>query len=493
MVAGHIFDEDGLQRPVGELRQRVLGFLSAAHLTSRERLVVSEFFGLWAFPAEISGTRGVVAFSGVSKTIAEEAIESAMTKLAGHVEPFRLAVVSDLVLQAEVDPFTTLATNDLFTDLPDDDQLKVKRAAIRHAFDLTDRASNAGDLQAGVMALAVRHNVQQFSVETGRISVRQEHRNAARAACSIALHELIRSENLPAISSGKADTLLLATRRSTIPGRQIEHPRYGLFSAATLDSDLFILLAGHVFNRDDPNGLYADLAIEVLLSGQAAQLLDRDTFETVIYALVRGLASHSNWRVIDLANWYAASQPLAWNTVLFTSWAGHVASNHQFDQLAWRLTRTAERQIALLPAHSYGESQHKLATYQIELIRSGCCLREADRHVAASKSDAARAAWAAGNDHLHRARTAWTSTTTKSTNGVEGLSLALRRIELLLLGDLMVAAGHDIDTEGAQRTTALRLMGQAQELIDQASSHDQDVEQYQNRLDLLTAAFARLG
>lgn len=341
-VAGHVFDEQGRQRSTGQLRQLMQRTVAASNLTKREELVVSEFFGLWSYPADLASKRGVAAFAGIGRTVAEEAIDSALSKIAHNLEPSHLDNGEQLALQTEADPFLALAESERFDGLGDADQLAVKRAAIQHAFDLTERAPNARNLQAAIRTLAVRHHIQEFTTEIERHLVRQEHRNAAYAACSIALHELLSEESLSAVENGNLETLLLSTRRLLVPGRHVDHPKYGQLSAADLDDDLLVIVFGKVFNRDDPDGLYADLSMEVLLSGQARGLLDHDTFDTAVYALVRGLASQSDWRVIDLADWYAANHPLTWNTVLFTGWAAHVASNQQYDQLAWRLTRTAE-------------------------------------------------------------------------------------------------------------------------------------------------------
>lgn len=484
-IAGHVFGDSGGQRSAGEIGALIHRLVLASNLTKREALVVSEFFGLWSYPADLASARGVAAFAGIGRTAAEEAIDSALSKIARNLEPSHLDNGEQLAMQTEADPFLALAESERFDGLGDADQLAVKRAAIQHAFDLTERAPNARNLQAAIRALAVRHHIHGFTTEIERHLVRQEHRNAANAACSIALHELLSEESLFAVENGNLETLLLSTRRLLVPGRHVDHPRYGLLSADDLDDDLLVIVFGKVFNRDDPDGLYADLSMEVLLSGQARRFLDQDTFETAVYALVRGLASQSDWRVIDLADWYAVNHPLSWNTVLFTGWAAHVASNQQYDHLAWRLTRTAERQIRLLPKSVYSKNKHALATYQLELIRSGCCLREGDRFLASNRPGEAHKQLVAGQGHLLRARTAWASATIKQSNGLEGLAMVIRRIELLVLEDLIGPSEEAGSTAPKERTTARRLLHQAQDLVDNATSHDQDVEQFQNRIDLL--------
>jgi hypothetical protein len=500
----YVFDGDG-QRSLGEIRSLVHLQIIRAELKSSDLLAASEYFGLCGFPVDLVGSstslvgmmprrlgRGPAGRSTAS-TILNRAVE----KIAATMEP--RPGPAGLIARPDVDP---LQRPEFVQRLPADvvERSSVLSVIHRLACDFVAQSSSAPQIRAALGAWA-ETNVVSFSAAPilGSAKVRAEHRNAARAALSVAMFEILADENLLAAAADPVRSPLVWADL-TVPSviRGAEHPKYG-FLSGELTADELVLMAGEVFDRRDPDGKIAAAVLDHLHAGRHRELFDDDVAKTVVWALGRGLASTGSWRVIELARWYSANEGEDLTTVSLLAWSAHVASLHRHDTLTWQYASAAERLLDELHNSTGVAPRHRdLVVFQIELIRSGCRLREADRMAESGDPAGAGSLLREAHSRLEQARLAWQAAQTSKPSVASdpsptgGLALALRMAEIYFVAGRMRQRDQPVDGFDREFSVCRRFIEDARSLLEthRRDGDDDDVV-LAERLDLLEAALSQ--
>ena len=499
-VAGSLVGSDGL-RSVAEVRAGLVDAVRGTSLSDVQLLVLSEFFGLESYPADLSGgssslvgavpTRrpGVVGVASRSSVAA--LIDEAVEMVAGVYSPE--AAGADVALVPELDPIDRwwlVEPPAAGRRLDSGERARLLESGFVGAFDLVDRAGAARSINDALWRWGHRHLAPDFGarVEGG---VRFEHRHAAFAALAVSLWELTSDgEVLDRVLDSSGVVGWVGPAPVAHAARAAEHPRRDeVLSEVT--GDELVVLCGEVFERRD-GGRAADLVTDVVVSGRHRELLDADAATTVVWALGRGLASVGAWRVVELARWYWLGEPLDLTAVSLVAWSAHVASLHLHDGLAWRLCALADRSgRELHGAGSASDRQLQLVRFQVDLIRSGCRMREGDRFEQADRFDRAGAALRQSVQLVESAQQAWNESREGRVDPTAGLALMLRRMEILFLAGRLRHRGHPVDGISGEFTKVRALSAEVRRILDEfGDDEDDDDRIIGERLDLLDAALA---
>lgn len=497
-IAGYLIEADGTQRSIGEFGSELGRVAQESELDDTELLVLTEFFGLNGFPAGLSTGRdalvGMVAMPSSPKPAGRSTVakllDRAVAKFAMTLAPRPFP--RDVILRPEPDPATrrwVLAPPALGRQLRASELADLLEAALYAAFDLIERSEMFGQVNAALHEWGQKH--LGLNQPIGPIpKLRPEHRHAANAVLAVTLWEIAHSK--PQVNRALAGEPILGwvgVPRISTGGRLAIHPKYGPMMSG-LDADELVLLTGEVMEGRDSTGRAADLVMDEVLAGRHRQLFDADTRNTVLRALGRGLAAAGSWRTIELARWYGEYEPLSLTTVSLVAWSAHVASLHRHDTLAWRLTSLAERLAGVLHKQGQASPRHLAqVTYQVELIRSGCRVREADRWRGAENVRQATRGVIEATQRLQLTQTA-AGQLGQHGHLSRSITIQLRLIEILLVTARLRDSGHPVDGFENERSNALRL---AREIDRRLSSSPADIDDddfaiLRRRLDLLLAA-----
>lgn len=460
-VAGYVVRPTGEQRSLPEVASAVAAVVNELDLSDQELLVLGEYFGLSGYPRRLVG--GPDALTGVlaapsdrlspraaSRSTVTDVTTSAVGKLA---EALEVRVAAPHRLQPEREPSLepwVRSPECLGRPLTPAEYSSLLSVAHELAFDLLVEAGVADEVRRA-LHLWARDRLGVCSPEESPDRLRPEYRNAAHAVLATTLWELTRSrETLDPAVEDDAPTLWPGPLRLPTGGRVAVHPNHGAFGS-NLNADQLVLLAGEVMEgRDDGRGV--SLILDHLLSAREP-LHDADTSDTLVYALGRGLAAQNDWQVVELARWYQSVAPDSATLVTLVAWAANVASHHQHDGYAWRLCATAER---LAESASPGSSQGKL--WQVELVRSGCRVREAARWSRTSNVTRASSALREAAAHLRRAEAS-----TRPASPTRWATEQLRQIEILLVA-------HDAFRQGAATLEVRHPLRDARAVADRLAS-----------------------
>ena len=401
--------------------------------------LLQAFYGLSGYPADLVGLAGSalvggVATGGSTKAASRSAI-AARRKLARELalenvdEPWK----QDFAPRVETDPLATPALRQRLENLDDFAVARVVEAGLAAAFDWTDEASSADALHAALIAWGRLHNVD-VGVSESEAPYRQEHRNSANAVMSICLWQIVsHDELLQGVLNGShiAAWLQLPDVSPSLPLTT------GLSDGSVVDLSMnaaeLIRLVDDVHHLRDPSSGRAAIAVEMFRTGRAEALLGAEE-GAVIWMLGYGLGASDSWQIVELARWYARERERDWRTISLISWSAHVASMHLHDSLAWRLTSLAQRWALDLVDHD--QQRLALMTFNSELIRSGCRVREADRLCELEPAQASRRLNEAKH-HLGLARDALLNATNNEADVEVSLPLGLRRIEVVLVSAVL--------------------------------------------------------
>lgn len=376
-VAGYVFGDQGEVRPFGEIHGSVVDAYRRADMEPIERLVVGEYFGLVAFPTDLTGgpaplvgrvrtstgRQGKVA----SRSAVAAARMSGVAAIAGALGPAPLE--RSMALAPIGDPLDDASLR-RHLGLGDDLDLDLLEACLFAAYDLTDRAARADEVRRALDSWK-RKWISGASTQTERL-VSFGARHAAFAALHVALwNSGTRNDSEPV--EMRVPVVLWPATAIDRPraGRVIVTERWGVIDQADLTADDLVCLCGLVFNGDDVDGSVADFVIPILALPHTASPLTRRAYGLVVWSVVRHLASRGDWRAMELIMAIAAADRLTADLPQFLAWAAHVASLFDHVALAWRLANQADRLIDRQPASAP-------VRRTVLQVRSGILVRSAD-------------------------------------------------------------------------------------------------------------------
>lgn len=471
----------------GQLWSLLNAALSNSGIPQFDASVVRAFYGLSGYPADLTssssiGLVGDIGQSGSATPMSRSSL-SARRKLAKELTISSLPqeFQRDFETNAEPDPMMDRELHRMFAKfrLDEDDVSKVLGAAMYSAFDWVDEARSAAALQSALAAWGHKNDTS-IGITKSRVSYRQEHRNAAKAVMSICLWRIVSdNELLETCRTGTPAAVWLA-----LPDLASELPLVAeLASGARVDRDMdpvdLLKLVGDVHHQRDSSGRLAALATDMFRSGRARDLLGADEGPT-IWMLGYGLGGSGSWAVVELARWYACERPLDWRTISLLSWSAHVASLHLHDSLAWQMTTLAKRWAEDI--HGDDGRRFQLKMFNIELIRAGCRVREADRLAAHAPVRAAESLQRA-NQCLSLARDALVIANPDGTDAEVSLPLGLRRIEILVVAADLRELGRPVEGLNNERRRARRLLDQAWVTFEERAGVDEGNDaMYEQRL-----------
>ena len=511
-IAGHISDGE-TQFSIAQIQSKLVDSISRVGLSGSEHLAVSEYYGLLQYPLNLSsgdsllvGSLATASGKVAGRSSVAALLKSASAKLDEVLNPKPLS--SSWMLVPEVDPLE----RDWLEVLPPRSLSSVERsrllsAALVGAQDFVYRADNAEFIRAGLQEWAVKHHVPFSELARslgGGVSPRFEHRRAAFAALAVSLWEILHDgAALDRATSARSSGLVLVSA-PVLSGRVAEQSKHGVVSSGGMDGDELVLLAGDVFEGKALDERTASAVLDEFYARRHEALLSEDNATTLVWAFGRGLAASESWKIVSLARWYSHTYDPDLTTASLLSWAGHVASLHLYDDLAWRLVAVAERTATeLAKAGVASERRMHLIRFQVELVRSGCRLREADRLIESDELERAQPILIQAMKHLASAQVGWQSAGTGEDGALvkrhvlEGMSLDLRAMEIVFLAARMRRLGSPVsgfDDELPQlqeRLTAARGTFDANRRPD-----DPDDDVLEQRIELLESVVAeefRLG
>lgn len=378
-VAGYIHQSDGTMRPFGELHQAVVDAYLRADLDPISRLVISEYYGLVAFPSDLaSGPNPLLGrvrtstnrqSAVASRSAISAARKSGVEAMAAALTPRPLGLAAPLVPLG--DPLEDERLRKRL-DLDGDPDEALLEACVYAAFDLTDRSSMGEEIRRAVEDWKRRWlGGPEPAV---KLSVPFAAQRAAFAALHLALWDLGPLAARRDSRDPPAPIVLWPPSAidSPKPGRVIATERWGVIDQVDLTREDLICLVGLVFNDQDPDGAAADFVIPILAHPEAAPPVNKRTYDLLVWGVIRFLASRGDWRAMELVMALATSTRRPANTPLYLAWAAHVASMFHHDALAWRLTNQADRLIDRRP-----ELKHTTGRIVLQ-VRSGISARAAD-------------------------------------------------------------------------------------------------------------------
>jgi len=378
-VAGYLFTPQGAMRPFGQIHEAVVLAYRRADLQPIERLVVSEYFGLVAFPTDLANgpnpLLGRVRTSTsrqsdfASRSAIAAARNSGVTAIARVLEPTRTN--SPMPLAPIGDPLHDEALRRRL-GMEEGLNIMVLEGCLYAAYDLTDRAAKNEEIRRALDAWKA-----QWITDT-RVPAESHVSFAARHAAFAALHVALWSSGTPGARTrteeAPAPVVVWPPTAIDSPkaGRVIETERWGVIDQADLTAADLVCLCGLIFNDEDETGSAVDFVIPILAHPDVAPPINRRTYELLVWAVIRYLASRGDWRAMELVMAVAASERRPTDIALFLAWAAHVASMFHHEALAWRLANQADRLIDQRP-------EQRRTTGRIVLqVRSGICVRAAD-------------------------------------------------------------------------------------------------------------------
>jgi hypothetical protein len=498
--AGYVFRDGGEQRSIGELGTSLGLAVSRADLTDYEFFVASEFFGLNGFPPRLVGGDSGALVGGVAtpssrlsptpagRSTVAALIGTAVAKVATVLEP---RPGPSRPIHPELDPASSawvLAPTCLGRKLSAPEYRLLLESCLVASFDIVCRSEMSAEMYVALHRWGTLHLGINRPMGIESIKLRPERRNAANAAMAVTLWEVTHSENqLVRALRGQPIAGWVGVQRVATGGRILVHPKWGSMTS-DLDEDQMLLLVGEVMEgRDD--GRAADLLFDAVLAGHHHEVFDADTAETVLWSFGRGLAASGSWRAVEFARWYQANEPVSLTTVSLVAWAAHVASLHRHDGLAWRLCAFAER---ILDALERVTDEHRAGfRWQVELVRSGCRVREADRWLASDFFGPSAKALEEAQLHLRLAVGA-SNRFGREPGYSKLITNGLRRTEILIVADRLRRAGRPLRGFRDERIEAHQLVSRMRKLLEQgrAELDGDEIEVLERRLDLISAALS---
>lgn len=460
-----------------------------------------EYYGLAGYPSRLAGADSLVGRVATpaagrrpkpaSRTTVANLLKSATEKVEAVVE-----LPPDFVLPTgpEPDPMTRdwVRTPPAFGGKLHGSELSLLcRAAYESAFDLVCRSEHALQLEEALHRWAeVNAGSGRSTSPRARARLEPERRNAAHAMLAIVLWDIVNDEQeLAAALRGDVVVAWSGIERTAYGGRVAVHSRKGVVTS-DLNRDEFILLAAEVMNGNDDDGRASDLLLDVVLADRAKELFDAKSANTVLWAIGYGLASVGSWRIVELGRWYHRHHRTSLTTVSLLSWSAHVASLHQNDGLAWRLASACERILGSLK--SPPPRQEVGINWQLNMVRSGCRAREAERFQNHERWTDAFKALQEASYYLRRAR--------QASQGAEGDSAlskhignALRQAEIMWIAYLLRCRRHPAPGFSNEAQLFLQATKAIARYIDEASNRVDfdrgDLEIFRDRHRLLLDAY----
>lgn len=498
-VAGYFFCS-GEQKSLAEVAAALrISIADTIDLTESEFLIISEYFGLYAFPLDLSSSTvslvdyvssssgALLEMRSASRSTITALRRSGLGKIGSVLrpkpgEPFHL--------QPEADPFdlswvtSPPAAKRLLDDV---EQARLFAAAHEAALDLVDRAPSANEIRVALNRWALRH-LDADALVTEYARFRQEHRNCANAALALSLWEITHdSAQLDIALDGRSTIGWVGGTPRATGGRVVQHPKWGAMSSDADAVDM-VLLAGEVLNDRDDELLAADLLTDLFIAGKHRSQLPADQADTIVHAVGYGLAARSSWRVVELAKWHAASELLTPTTVSLLGWAAHVASEHRYDALAWRLLNLCDRlSEQLVRDGRINDMQRENSSWLGSMVRSGCRYREATALTNNRKLSRAVSALTSSMSYLDRAsviesliRGGRNSTISKQ------LTIDLRQVEILLVAAQLRELGHPLDTVSDELRMAQSVLSSIERKLEAAGDiNEVDRPIFEARLETL--------
>ena len=492
-AAGYLVDHEGNALPLGRVRRQLTSALEHPDINYLERAAVAEFFGLHAYPADLTGSWGLAGSllnhrgGAASRSTVSAAIKSGVAKMSEHLQ--RIETKSGLDVTRVRDPLNSnwLWSHPVWKALEHRPRWTLLEAAAYGALDLIDRTRARSELRFCIRSWIVKHGLVLDPGELAPLPIEQEQRNSAHAILDIAIWETLRTPEMVRRAIGREP---VRTWVQTLPKRHpasalVSH-RFGTVSAEDLDEDILVLLTGVVADRGDDDGRIADFLIPVLFGAENPHS-DRSTVRLLRWAFMRGLAAKGDWRAVEVANALADLDPDSSDLIDGAVWAGHVASLHHHQELADRFLAWAERLVdaqaregKLEDAVQAGKSR------MLHLVRSGSNVRAADGLRSTNAARGLRLLETA-EDHLHRAAVA--DQRLEELTGRSDPSVMLRATEILIVAH-RYRSERRVDQRRELERASQQLADFRQRLERVFDEADDDQAIYRDRVELLVAAIS---
>lgn len=490
-VAGYLFGPRGRIRPFGEIHEAVVLACRRADLDPMERLVVSEYYGLVAFPTDLtsgpSPLLGRVRTSTgrqsdfASRSAITSARKSGVGAIARVLDP--APIETDLPLIPVADPLDDQSLRSRLSKGDDGLDSAVLEACLYAAYDLTDRAVLAEDIRRALDWWRERWITGKPALMATRFSFAARH--AAFAALHVSLWNYRVSGNRSDTSDAPAPVVLWAPTAIDSPraGRVIATERWGVIDQVDLTAADLVCLCGLIFNGEDADGTAADFVIPILAHPDTGPALNRPTHELLVWSVARHLASRGDWRAMELMMAVATSDPPPRDIAEFLAWAAHVASMFHHEALAWRLANQADRLIEQQPGRA--------PTRRIVLqVRSGILVRSADALLDVNPERGVSELQRSMH-YIQQARLARTPRP-HPDNVLADIPLKIRLLEALVVAHKYRIRGYDTLIDQAWSLDAIKmgLEDVTDEIVSNVPRDDDDFTVLLGRADRLSNAIA---
>jgi len=461
--------------------------------------VFRAYYGLSGFPLELVGADPSALVGGLvdgrgrrlSRTVVSQRLKDCRIEVVAQL-PSDLR--GDLSPTAEQDPAHSAALDARTREigLSDYEVVKLRQVALLAALDWTHQAPARTQIHSALLRWAHQNNLEVSVAESVPV-IEQEHRNAANAALSVALWRILSDGDLLDRCLGASESMVwleLPLLDHDVP-RPLESDHDHMV-VDDPDTNQLMWLAFEVNKQRDPDGSKANVAIDALISGRINVELSLSKQMSLVNMLGGGVAAADSWRIIELARWHVQHHGVTWVGINLVVWSAHVASRHDHDALAWRLTVLAERWANELAGEDPEAAQVKLSF--VELIRAGCRIREAEQLVETPAKAGARVVEA--RSHLERARHAMNLGAPDGTDRAR-IPLVLRHLEILVVAARLDSDGHSLEgfPSGPKAISGLeRSIQQAHELVAGiAGDSERHDSIFAARLEGIDRAFAELS